>query len=93
MSGGIRFDEDERTFPGALRIPIDELPHRLAEIPKGTTDRAELRLTRRSHELPWGAPPPGIEGHENVYALEGGWHAWLAGEYPVSVQEPEMVAR
>ncbi len=29
------YDEDERTFPGALRIPIDELPQRLAEIPKG----------------------------------------------------------
>ena len=69
-------------MPGALSIPISELPKRLGEIPKA--GRAVLYCA---------CPPGGLDesysylmlrgnGYRNVAVLENGFSAWAQRKFP-----------
>ncbi len=65
---------------GAMLVPVDELPHRTAEIPANQTVVCVCRTDRRSERA---AQWLLSQGHSAVMVLEGGMLAWKNAGLPV----------
>jgi rhodanese-related sulfurtransferase len=85
------YDASQRRIPGSIRIPIDDLYARINEIPRDrpvvfscscpseeTSSRAAVILLDR--------------GYTDVYALKGGWNAWVVAGYPIE-QVMQLIRR
>jgi len=75
----------DRKIPGAIRVPADDVDRHLDEIDREQTvicyctcpneessNRVAQKLTQH--------------GYERVFALRGGFGAWVAAEYPVETK-------
>ena len=75
----------DRKIPGAIRVPADDVDRHLNEIDRAATvicyctcpneessSRVAQRLTEREYE--------------RVFALRGGFDAWVGSEYPVETK-------
>ena len=67
--------ESDTMIPESIRVPLDELDKNLGRIPKtrpavayctSPNEHSSARLAQRLREL----------GHENAWALQGGFQAW-----------------
>jgi rhodanese-related sulfurtransferase len=75
----------DRKIPGAIRVSADNVESHLKEIDKTSTavvyctcpsEESSLRVARALSET----------GHPRVFALRGGFDAWVAAEYPVETK-------
>lgn len=82
-------ETDSRTIPGAIRTTVDDLADWIGKLPKGPAIvlycacPEEMTAAR-------GALQFIDSGYPNVWALLGGWDAWVTAGYPVA--ELEAVA-
>jgi rhodanese-related sulfurtransferase len=67
-------------IPGITLIPMDEVPNRLAEIPKDKPVIVTCRTGNRSSQV---AKYLREQGYTNIHNMEGGIVAWEAAGYPV----------
>jgi sodium/hydrogen antiporter len=81
---------DTRTIPGAIRLTVDDLGEWTRKLPKDPTIVVYCACPEEATAAR-GALVFIESGYPNVYALQGGWDAWLAAGYPISLQE-ELVA-
>lgn len=68
-------------IPGALNIPYDELPTRLAELPIGKSD-AVIVYCRTGRRAGVAATTLGEAGYTRVVDLEGHWQTWQSRGLP-----------
>ena len=67
-------------IPGVVPIPLDQVPSRLAEIPKDKTVIVTCRSGNRSNQA---AQLLRQRGYDNVHNMLGGITAWEQAGYPV----------
>jgi phage shock protein E len=67
-------------IPGITLIPLDQLPNRLAEVPKDKTVVVTCRSGNRSNQA---AQLLQQKGYTNVHNMLGGITAWEQAGYPV----------
>jgi len=67
-------------IPGVVPIPLDQVPNRLAEIPKDKTVIVTCRSGNRSNQA---AQILREKGYDNVHNMLGGITAWEKAGYPV----------
>ena len=65
---------------GSVLIPLDQLPNRLAEVPR---DRDIVVVCLSGHRSLSGTAILQQAGYEQVHCLSGGLQAWIAAGYPV----------
>lgn len=65
---------DEGHIPGALHIPYDELPNRLAEVDTTNGVAVHCRVGPRARKAEATLVSAGVE---NILHLEGGYQAWM----------------
>lgn len=74
--------ESNRKIPRAIRVPTDDVQSHLNEIDRGSTiityctcpnEESSNRVAQVLNE----------KGYPRVFALRGGFDAWVASEYPV----------
>jgi phage shock protein E len=70
----------EGHIPGVVLIPLDELPHRIDEVPKDKTVVVTCRSGNRSAQA---AEILRQAGYSNVHNMTGGITAWQQAGYPV----------
>ena len=69
-------------LPGAVSLPVDQLPIRLEELPR---DRSIVTYCRGSYCLFADEAVAMLRRHGfDAYRLEGGWPEWRAEERPIS---------
>lgn len=66
--------------PGAVLVPLDELPARLGELPRGEPILVICRSGNRSQA---GRDILLQAGFENVGSVDGGISAWMGQGYPI----------
>jgi rhodanese-related sulfurtransferase len=75
----------DRKIPGARRVPPDEVDRHLNKIDRAQTvicyctcpnEESSNRVAQRLTE----------HGYERVFAIRGGFDAWVAAEYPVETK-------
>lgn len=66
--------------PGAVHIPLGQLPARLGELPR---DRELITVCRSGHRSAQAATLLRGAGYGRVRNLKGGMSAWAAGGLPV----------
>ncbi len=82
-------DSDQRTIPGAIRVTLDDLSEWVGKLPKGPAIVFYCACPSEATAAR-GAAMFVESGYPNVFALEGGWNAWLSAGYPIA--ETEAVA-
>jgi rhodanese-related sulfurtransferase len=75
----------ERRIPGAVLIPLVELPTRLSELPAGTDIYVHCRAGRRSRRAVDYLRASGRPGAVNI---SGGIDAWAAAGLPLAEAPP-----
>jgi rhodanese-related sulfurtransferase len=79
------WQQSDRKIPGAIRVPADEVESHLNEIGKDAT--VITYCTCPSEESSSKAAQTlSQKGYARVFALRGGFDAWVASEYPVEVK-------
>src|SRR2546427_13220551 len=77
--------ESDREIPGAIRVPADNVESHLDEIDTTATvivyctcpsEESSVRVARTLSD----------NGHPRVFALRGGFDAWVAAQYPVETK-------
>ena len=77
--------ESDRKIPGAIRMSTDDVESHLDEIDKTSTvivyctcpsEESSVRVAKTLSD----------NGHPRVFALRGGFDAWVAAEYPVETK-------
>ena|SRR6059036_2300940 len=77
--------ESSRKIPGAIRVSPDNVESRLHQIDKTSTlivyctcpsEESSIRIARTLSD----------NGYPRVFALRGGFDAWVAAEYPVEAK-------
>lgn len=71
---------DEFHIPGAVLIPLDQLPSRLDEVPR---DRDVVVVCRSGNRSLAGRDLLADSGYESVTSMAGGMNEWRAAGYPV----------
>jgi len=77
-----------RKIPGAVRVPADDVDSHLQEIDRNATVVAYCTCPAERSSLKI-AETLKAKGYPRVYALRGGFDAWVNAEYPV---EPKSKA-
>lgn len=72
---------NEAHVPGAVLIPLDELPQRLDEVPR---DRPVMVICRSGNRSAVGRDILKDAGFTQVTSIAGGIRAWMAAGYPVT---------
>jgi rhodanese-related sulfurtransferase len=67
-------------IPGAIHIPLNSLPDRLAEIPR---DKPVVVVCAHGHRSRFGSQFLAQNGFEEVYNLEDGTHGWMLRKLPI----------
>lgn len=71
---------DQQHIPGSQLLPLDELPNRLAELPRDNDIVVVCRSGNRSKE---GTQILRDAGFVRATCMSGGLRAWVAAGYPV----------
>jgi rhodanese-related sulfurtransferase len=66
-------------IPGALKIPLDDLPDRLAELPR---DKAIIIIDHAGQQAPICARFLHSNGYTTLFILEGGMINWIRQGFP-----------
>ncbi len=70
---------DETHVPGAVLIPLDELPNRLSEVPP---DQQVVVMCRSGNRSKAGRDILAGAGYEQTTSMAGGINQWTAAGYP-----------
>jgi rhodanese-related sulfurtransferase len=70
---------DDTHVPGAVLIPLDELPNRLSEVPP---DQQVVVMCRSGNRSKAGREILANAGYEQVTSMAGGINQWTAAGYP-----------
>ena len=83
----VRSQEEWNRFhiQGSTLIPLDQLPHRLSEVPK---DKEVVVVCLSGHRSQSGTTILQQAGYSNVFCLSGGLTAWKAAGYPLEGEAP-----
>ncbi len=74
------YEYAEGHIPGAVLLPLGQIPNRLAEIPKDKTVIAVCRSGNRSNQA---AQFLREQGFDNVHNMTGGMNSWASAGYQV----------
>ena len=77
----------EAHIPGAVSVPIDEFPTRIAELPQ-TRDIVLYCACGAEEESAHAGVLLLDQGYTRVWALKGGWDAWVAAGLPTDPPLP-----
>jgi len=79
------WSESDRKIPGAIRVREDNLESHLDEIDENATVIAYCTCPSEESSLHI-AELLSAKGYPRVFALRGGFDAWVATEYPVETK-------
>ncbi|MCG3207499.1 MAG: Thiosulfate sulfurtransferase GlpE [Anaerolineae bacterium] len=74
------YEYAEGHIPGAVLLPLGQIPNRLAEIPKDKTVIAVCRSGNRSNQATQFLRQ---QGFDNVHNMTGGMNSWSSAGYQV----------
>jgi rhodanese-related sulfurtransferase len=74
------FEHERGVIPGALELPLGDLPQRIDEVPM---DRPVVLVCRSGNRSDQARHYLESEGFENVHNMLGGMNAWQAAGYEV----------
>lgn len=74
------YEYAEGHIPGAMLLPLGQIPNRLAEIPKDKTVIAVCRSGNRSNQATQFLRQ---QGFDNVHNMTGGMNSWSSAGYQV----------
>jgi rhodanese-related sulfurtransferase len=74
------YEYNDGHIPGATWIPLEQIPNRLAEVPRDKTVIAVCRSGNRSSQV---TDFLRRQGFKNVHNMQGGMNAWRQGGYEI----------
>jgi len=79
------WESSDRKIPGALRVPAGDVESHLEEIDSGSTVIAYCTCPSEQSSLEV-AKSLMEKGYSRVFALRGGFDAWVAAGYPIETK-------